>query len=87
VSWIEVPDKAVPDPQHPAPTITLTKTGDDASAGSSTPTTVAATAIVTTSSSSGTNAWEIAALILAGFAVVLSLLAVWLGRPRLGERD
>ena len=24
VSWIEIPDKAVPDPEHPAPTITLT---------------------------------------------------------------
>jgi len=86
VSWIQVPDKAVPDPQHPAPTITLTKAGES---GSSTSTTAAATATgtVTTTSSSGTNAWEIAALILGGFAVVLSLLAVWLGRPRLGERD
>ena len=26
------------------------------------------------------------ALILAGFAVVLAVLAVWLGRPRLGGR-
>jgi len=64
----------------------LTKAGES---GSSTSTTAAATATgtVTTTSSSGTNAWEIAALILGGFAVVLSLLAVWLGRPRLGERD
>ena len=36
--------------------------------------------------SSGSNALSIAALILAGFAVLLGLLAVWLGRPRLGER-
>jgi periplasmic copper chaperone A len=80
VSWIEVPSKAVPDPEHPAPTITLTHGGS----ASSTATTVAVTATATASTSSGTNAWEIAALILGGFAVVLSLLAVWLARPRLG---
>jgi uncharacterized protein YcnI len=80
VSWIEVPSKAVPNPEHPAPTITLTHGGS----ASSTATTAAVTAPTTTSTSSGTNAWEIAALILGGFAVVLSLLAVWLGRPRLG---
>ena len=80
VSWIQVPDKAVPDPEHPAPTMTLTAPGGTGSAASSTATTVTAT--TTVSGSSGTNAWEIAALILAGFAVVLALLAVWLGRPR-----
>ncbi len=80
VSWIQVPDKAVPDPEHPAPTMTLTAPGGPGSAASSTATTVTAT--TTVSGSSGTNAWEIAALILAGFAVVLALLAVWLGRPR-----
>jgi periplasmic copper chaperone A len=81
VSWIEVPSKAVPDPEHPAPTITLTHGGS----ASSTATTAPITATATASTSSGTNAWEIAALILGGFAVLLSLLAVWLGRPRLGE--
>ena len=86
VSWIQIPSKAVPNPEHPAPIITLTKAGD--AAASSTATTVAVAATPTTSGSgSGTNAWEIAALILAGFAVVLSLLAVWLGRPRLGASD
>jgi periplasmic copper chaperone A len=81
VSWIEVPSKAVPDPEHPAPVITLTKGGG---AASTTATTAAvAVAAAPTSTSSGTNAWEIAALILAGFAIVLSVLAVWLGRPRL----
>jgi periplasmic copper chaperone A len=85
VSWIEVPDKAVPDPEHPAPTIALTAPGGSGSAGaaSSTATTVTATATVT--ASSGSNAWEIAALILAGLAIVLSVLAVWLGRPRFGD--
>jgi periplasmic copper chaperone A len=80
VSWIEVPSKAVPDPEHPAPIITLTKGSGAAS------TAAVATAPTSTSNgstSSGTNAWEIAALILAGFAIVLSVLAVWLGRPRL----
>jgi uncharacterized protein YcnI len=89
VSWIQVPSKAVPDPEHPAPTITLTAPGHDSATGgaSSTATTVAAAPTATVSTSSGGNAWEIAALILGGFAVVVSLLAIWLGRPRLGARD
>src|SRR5580698_8374410 len=53
VSWIQVPSKAVPNPEHPAPTITLTHGGS----ASSTATTAAVTAPTTTSTSSGTNAW------------------------------
>ena len=34
---------------------------------------------------SGNDAVSVAALILAGFAVLLGLLAVWLGRPRFGQ--
>jgi uncharacterized protein YcnI len=86
VSWIQVPSKTVPNPEHPAPTITLTGGGGSASSTATTAA-VTATATATSSTSSGTNAWEIAALILAGFAVLLSLLAVWLGRPRLGAPD
>lgn len=84
VSWIQIPSKAVPNPEHPAPIITLTS----GSAASSTVTTtaVATTPTATGSTSSGTNAWEIAALILGGFAVLLSVLAVWLGRPRFGSQ-
>jgi uncharacterized protein YcnI len=90
VSWIEVPDKAVPDPQHPAPTIRLMApggTGAGASPASSTATTASAGATATVSTSSGTNAESVAALILAGFAVLLGLLAVWLGRPRFGGKS
>jgi len=83
VSWIEVPDKAVPDPEHPAPTITLTAPGASGAAATSTVSTASAdTVTATASTSSGSNAQSIAALILAGFAVLLGLLAVWLGRPR-----
>ncbi len=85
VSWIEVPNKTVPDPEHPAPTITLTAHGHGSAAAASTASTGAVTA--TASTSSGTDAASIAALILAAFAVVLGLLAVWLGRPRFGQRD
>ena len=82
VSWIEVPDKAVPDPEHPAPSITLTAPGG----ASTTATTAAASAGTTTvATTSGTSWQSIAALILAAFAVVISLLAVWLGRPRFGR--
>ncbi len=83
VSWIQVPDRAVPDPAHPAPTITLTTPRGSAGAGAAAPPASASSSSVT---SSGSNALSIAALILAGFAVLLGLLAVWLGRPRLGER-
>ncbi len=84
VSWIQVPDRTVPNPAHPAPTLTLSapeKAGSSAATGSSTSS--GAAAAVT---ASGNDALSIAALILAGFAALLSLLAVWLGRPRLGER-
>jgi hypothetical protein len=41
-----------------------------------------------TSSGSGTdNALSVAALVLAGFAVLVALLAVWLGRPRFGAQS
>ena len=82
VSWIEVPDKAVPDPEHPAPMITLTAAGKDGAASTATTTPAATAASSSTgSTSSGSNAWEIAALILAGLALVVSVLAVWLGGP------
>jgi periplasmic copper chaperone A len=89
VSWIQVPDKAEPDPEHPAPVITLTPAGKngDASTATTAPAATAAASSSTGSTSSGSNAWEIAALILAGLALVVSVLAVWLGRPRLGAPD
>ena len=83
VSWIEVPNKTVPNPAHPAPTLALTapeKKGTSATASS------ASSGAATVVTASGSDAQSIAALILAGFAVLLSVLAVWLGRPRLGER-
>jgi uncharacterized protein YcnI len=85
VSWIQVPTKAVSDPPHPAPTITLTAPGHHAAA---TATTAVASASASSSSGSGagSDAMAIAALVLAGFAVLVALLAVWLGRPRLGTR-
>jgi periplasmic copper chaperone A len=85
VSWIQVPTKTVPNPEHPAPTLTLTasqKAGTSSAAASS-----ASSGAETVVTGSGNDAESIAALILAGFAVLLSVLAVWLGRPRFGERD
>ena len=86
VSWIQVPDRAVPDPPHPAPTITLTAAGGGTSSTSTSappPQTGSASAVV---AASGTNALDVAALVVSGFAAVLALLAVWLGRPRFGSR-
>ena len=84
VSWIQVPTKTVPNPEHPAPTLTLTasqKKGTSAAPASS-----ASSGAATVATGSGNDAQSIAALILAGFAVLLGVLAVWLGRPRFGER-
>jgi hypothetical protein len=83
VSWIEVPSKAVPDPPKPAPTITLTSANGS---GAATTTTAPAAAAPATGGGSGSNALAVAALVLAGFAVLVALLAVWLGRPRFGRR-
>jgi Domain of unkown function (DUF1775) len=81
VAWIQVPSKAVPDSPHPAPIITLTSgTAAPQSSAAPPPATASASA-----SSTGSNAESIAALVLASFAVVLAVLAVWLGRPRLEE--
>ena len=86
VSWIQVPTKAVPDPPHPAPVLTLTPAG---SSDSATTTTAAAAASASSSAGSGStsNALGITALILAGLALVVAVLAVWLGRPRLGSTN
>jgi uncharacterized protein YcnI len=83
VSWIQVPTKSVPNPPHPAPVLTLTAAGSS----SSDTTTTAAAATPSTGSGSSSNALGIAALILAGFALVVAVMAVWLGRPRLGAPD
>ncbi len=85
VSWIELPSRTVPNPAHPAPTIALTSGGTaGGSASGGTPST-SAPAVATGSTG---NDWQfVVALILAGFAVVLALLAVWLGRPRPRERE
>ena len=80
VSWIQVPDRAAPNPSHPAPIVTLTPAS---AAGSAAPAVTTSGASATGGGSSGIDhALALAALISAGVAVLLSILAVWLGRPR-----
>jgi uncharacterized protein YcnI len=87
VSWIQVPSHAVPNPEHPAAIVTLTA-ASGANGGAATTTTAAPTAGAATTVAGGNdNAVSIAALILALCAVLLSLLAVWLGRPRFGRAE
>jgi uncharacterized protein YcnI len=86
VSWIQVPDRTVPDPPHPAPTITLTTPGRGAAPAAAAPPSQSQSSGAAVVPTSGTNALDVAALVLSGFAVVLALLAVWLGRPRFGSR-
>jgi periplasmic copper chaperone A len=89
VSWIEVPSKAVPNPEHPAPVVTLTATSGGSSSAATTTTAAAAagSSTATTAAGGNDNAVAIAALILAACAVLLGLLAVWLGRPRFGRAE
>ena len=82
VNWIQVPTKAAPDPEHPAPSLVLTPPGKGSPAPASP---VSSPAAVTTGSpapSSADNGLAIAALILAAFAALAAILAIWLGRPR-----
>jgi periplasmic copper chaperone A len=89
VSWIQVPSKAVPNPEHPAPIVTLTAASGGSSGAATTTTAAPAAGPTTAATAAGgnDNAAAIAALILAMCAVLLSLLAVWLGRPRLGRAE
>jgi uncharacterized protein YcnI len=82
VSWIQVPSKDVPNPEHPAPVLSLTAASGGHSSATTTTSASAAGATASTGTGGTNNAAIIAALILAVCAVLLSLLAVWLGRPR-----
>ena len=79
VSWIQIPNKAVPDPSHPAPILQLTKGGGNQSTTATTQPTVA---LAATSTGGDSRGLSILALIVALFAVVVAGLAVWLGRPK-----
>ncbi len=87
VSWIQVPSKAVPNPEHPAPIVTLTAASGGSGSATTTTAAVAAGPSTATTAGGNDNAAAIAALILAVCAVLLSLLAVWLGRPRFGRAE
>ena len=83
VPWIQVPNKTVPNPEHPAPIVTLTAASGASGSGATTTTAAAAAGSGTATAARGdNNAVSIAALILAVCAVLLGLLAVWLSRPR-----
>ncbi len=87
VNWIQVPTKAAPDPEHPAPTLVLTAPGrgsqGTAVSSGTAATTPAASGSSAGQSSSFDNGLAVAALVLAALAIGVAVLAVWLGRPRL----
>jgi uncharacterized protein YcnI len=88
VNWIQVPTKAAPDPEHPAPTLVLTAPGASPTAPSGGTTSTPATSGTATVQSSGfDNGLALAALILAALAIAVAVLAVWLGRPRLAPPE
>jgi uncharacterized protein YcnI len=80
VAWIEVPNRVVPDPAHPAPVLTLT--APHRSTGGTSAATATPQGPVTAVTPASGDALAVTALILGCFAVLLALLAVWLGRPR-----
>jgi uncharacterized protein YcnI len=83
VAWIQVPTKAAPDPEHPAPTLALTAPSSGGAAASSVTTEPAVASGASAGQVSGAdNGLAVAALIAAAFAVGVALLAMWLGRPR-----
>jgi uncharacterized protein YcnI len=82
VAWIEVPTTGNPEPQNPAPVLTLTKGGDPSGATTTTTTTASVAAPATGATSGHSSNWPaVLAIIVAGFAIVLSLLTLWLTRP------
>ena len=76
------PEQGGARPAHPAPTITLTAPGGSGAAAADGR---GASRRRRRRPRRGSKTQAIAALMLAGFAVVLALLAVWLGRPRFGR--
>jgi periplasmic copper chaperone A len=81
VAWIDVPTKGDPDPEHPAPVLTLTS-GAAASGTTTTAPAPAASGSTALTASDKTSNWPaVVALIVAGFAIVLALLTLWLTRP------
>ncbi len=85
VNWIQIPTPAAPDPAHPAPTLVLTAPGRGTAGAGSTggTTTVPSSGTATGQVSSADNGLAVAALVLAAFAVLAAILAIWLGRPKL----
>jgi periplasmic copper chaperone A len=90
VAWIEQPSKGDPNPQHPAPTLTLTtRSSTSGASGGSNPGGTAAGSggsggsggSTLTASAKSSNWLAVVALIVAGFAVALSLMVLWLTRP------
>ncbi len=77
-SWIEVPNRSVPNPNHPAPILKLTAPGSASTPQASGSTAAAAPS---TSTSSSDHGLAVASLILAALALSIAVLAVWLGRP------
>ena len=84
VRWIDLSSSADPDPEHPAPVLTLTPaSGTDSSTGATTAATTAAgsgsdaAAASPSSSSSGSNGLGIAGLVLGAIGAVCGAAALF----------
>jgi uncharacterized protein YcnI len=93
VSWIEVPDATNPNPENPAPTLTLTAAEPDAGGatattepGASTTSSVAAAVPVTTSektsSDDSTKTLAIVGLVVAVIGLIAAIVAIVLARKK-----
>jgi uncharacterized protein YcnI len=81
VAWIEVSTKGNPDPEHPAPVLTLTRAEDPGATTTTSLTPVGPGALQEFAAPRTSNWPAILAMIVAGFAVLLALLTLWLTRP------
>lgn len=84
VAWIQIPQTGQPEPDRPAPTLTLTATTADGQAasdthGSSDPTELASTS---SSGSSDSNGLAVTGVVLGGVALVIALVALALASRR-----
>ncbi|HEY3832019.1 MAG TPA: YcnI family protein [Acidimicrobiia bacterium] len=86
VRWIEHTSAATPDPEHPAPVVTLTNASSSQGSTAAPPTTAAsdpsgqAAAAVTPTSKSSSNGLAYLAIVIGCFAAGVGLLALWFGR-------
>jgi uncharacterized protein len=87
VSWIEVAAPGAPEPEHPAPSLTISAPSNAPSKGASDDTSASSMPGMTNASSSSHGSSQTASLAVAVTALVIAVVAVGLGVVRLRRPD